>query len=142
MSQHHRLPPDVRRELFIQHRRIRELVATAEGLASAQVGSATTVPELAPCISELRDVLERHAVFEEAALEPVLATADVFGPENRLLKHHKTQHLDLLRGLEVVYARSVSPTDAALDLLDSLLAVLVHMDAEEVESKEPGGVEK
>lgn len=92
-------PSDVHARLSEEHARIRVLLAQIGGLAEGPAAGPCdqTVVELAALLSRLALVLAAHNANEEAALRPLLAQTDAWGPErvDEMIKDHVAEHAAL-----------------------------------------------
>jgi hypothetical protein len=126
-------PARERQRLVDQHRVIREQLAVCERLATRKGPRAAL--ELTHTVTRLAELVEQHNLAELAALEPLLAAADAWGPERTalMIEHHRHEHGALVTALRNVAAAS-EPMPALADAVTGLIAALrKHMDDEERE---------
>ena len=92
-------PSDVHARLAEEHARIRALLGQISALADGPMdtGSEHAVVDLAALLSRLALVLAAHNANEEAALRPLLALTDAWGPErtDEMIKDHVAEHAAL-----------------------------------------------
>jgi len=98
-------PSTVRGEVLGQHEAVRDLlqraIAEANAALRAPQGQARAcqdcVDEISHMTYQLRQRFRSHLAFEERLLLPVLASADVWGPERarNLLEEHTRQRAEL-----------------------------------------------
>jgi iron-sulfur cluster repair protein YtfE (RIC family) len=107
-------PSTVRGEVLGQHEAVRDLLQRVIAEATlvlrppqgqARVGHAGGGEEVSRMAYELRQRFRSHLAFEERLLLPVLASADVWGPERarNLMEEHARQREELdelVQGLE------------------------------------------
>lgn len=95
-------PSDVHARLAQEHARLRVLLAEIGALADGPLEgpSEQTVVDLAALLSRLALLLAAHNASEEAALRPLLALTDAWGPEriDEMVKDHIAEHA-ALRGM-------------------------------------------
>jgi iron-sulfur cluster repair protein YtfE (RIC family) len=121
------MPSETRNLLLQQHARLRELFGIAEAAADRLLAHTTGAAELHDALVELRRALAAHTAAEEAVLEPLLRTADAWGPlrVDRMLEEHEAEHAALnaaLEGEDHIVARRIAELAETLD---------AHMLAEE-----------
>jgi hypothetical protein len=99
-------PQTVRQEVLEQHERLRTLLRVAlEASTQGLRGGSADRLTLARIAFELERSFDAHLAFEERAVMPILASADLWGPERvrELLEEHGRQRAELrtlVEGLE------------------------------------------
>lgn len=122
-------PSEVHARLAEEHAKIRVLLDQIEALA---VGPAEGVVELAALLSRLALVLAAHNANEEAALRPLLAETDAWGPDRieAMIADHVAEHAALRGMIEPLkdLTDAAGLRRSAADLVAHLRA---HLEAEE-----------
>jgi hypothetical protein len=126
-------PQSVRQRVLDQHGRLRELLGLAlTASAQALQGSRCDLLTLARLTRETELRFRAHLAFEESALAPVLARADLWGPERVAALHeeHGRQREELhtlVEGIESGW----TPDVLAVALRSLVTDLLLDMDEEE-----------
>jgi hypothetical protein len=127
-------PANVRRDVLDQHGILRRLFDEVLGQTTACLrhSERPDLAELAASAHELRRKFHAHLGFEEKALAPVLAVADIWGPERvqALLIEHARQR----REFDTIVAGIDEGWDCerlALALRSLVADLLLDMDDEE-----------
>lgn len=123
-------PTLLREEILSQHCQIRELLQDVRQLAEHVLthGSREDELRLVAALEIVRAAIEHHNRDEEACLEPLLRSRDVWGDIHvlQMVQAHTAEHETLLAMIDEprprALARQIAPF--AADLLQ-------HMDAEE-----------
>jgi hemerythrin superfamily protein len=120
-------PSDARRLLLGQHEHLRLLVGLVEKLGARLLAGESVGERFREALGDLRKTFAAHNVSETELLEPMLRSADEWGPLRvaRMTEEHLAEHAalrELLHGDERDVARRIP------DFAEELLA---HMDAEE-----------
>jgi hypothetical protein len=126
-------PHVVRERVLEQHGRLRDLLKLALGAsAEALQGSRCDRLTLARFGRELELRFQAHLAFEEHALAPVLARADLWGPERVVALHeeHGRQRAEL-RALVDGIDGGWTPDEVAVALRSLATDLLLDMDEEE-----------
>jgi len=123
-------PSEVHARLAEEHAKIRALLAQIESLAVGPVEEG--VVELAALLSRLALVLAAHNANEEAALRPLLAETDAWGPDRieAMVADHVAEHTALRGMIEPLkdLTDAAGLRRSAADLVAHLRA---HLEAEE-----------
>jgi hypothetical protein len=126
-------PQSVHDTVIEQHKRLREMLRIAlEASTGALRGSRCDLLTLARVTREMELRFLAHLHFEETALAPVLASADLWGPERvqALLEEHARQRSELrtvVEGIETGW----TPETVAVTLRSLATDLLIDMDEEE-----------